>query len=72
MSFRKKLEPQNDKSLSTRVDSDEQHIRAVQVPEADTQSVLQVEMPPWAESYEISSTEMDGVLPLFSSVQLNV
>ncbi|KAJ7130393.1 beach-domain-containing protein [Mycena epipterygia] len=56
---RKKLEPMNDKSLAIRVDTSDQSIRNVEAPEADSQSVVQVEVPPWAESYEISATDMD-------------
>lgn len=26
----------------------------------DVQSIIQVDMPPWADSYEVSSTETDG------------
>ncbi|KAJ7075426.1 beach-domain-containing protein [Mycena belliarum] len=56
---RKKLEPMNDKSLAIRVDTSEQNIRNIEAPEADSQSIVQVEVPPWAESYEISATDMD-------------
>ncbi|KAJ6565477.1 beach-domain-containing protein [Mycena vulgaris] len=56
---RKKLEPMNDKSLAIRVDTSDQNIRNVEAPEADSQSIVQVEVPPWAESYEISATDMD-------------
>ena len=34
--------------------------------EVDTQSVIQIELPPWSESYELSSAEMDGQNLLFS------
>ncbi|KAJ7454045.1 beach-domain-containing protein [Mycena galericulata] len=56
---RKKLEPMNDKSLAIRVDTSDQNLRNVEAPEADSQSIVQVEVPPWAESYEISATDMD-------------
>ncbi|KAJ7201121.1 beach-domain-containing protein [Mycena pura] len=56
---RKRLEPTNDPSLAIRVDTSDQNIRNVEAPEADTQSIVQVEVPPWAESYEISATDMD-------------
>ena len=38
------------------------NLRDVEIPEADSQSVFQVEIPPWAEAevYEISSTDMEG------------
>jgi len=60
-SYRKKLEPQNDTSPSSRVDALEEAIRDVRLPEAETGSIIQVEVPPWADSYEISATEMEGV-----------
>jgi hypothetical protein len=56
---RKKLEPENDKSLSSRVE-DQKQIRNVQPPDSDTNSVFQVEVPPWNEAYEISSTDIEG------------
>jgi hypothetical protein len=62
---RKKLEPQNVKAPSSRVDANEQHDRDLQVPAVDTTPVNQVEVPPWAESYEISSNEMDGWCQIF-------
>jgi hypothetical protein len=37
-----------------------EEIRDVKQPDAETQSVFQVEVPPWAESYEISATDVDG------------
>ncbi|KAF8184760.1 hypothetical protein BJ912DRAFT_973913 [Pholiota molesta] len=57
--IRKKLEPQNDHSPSSRVDGLDEVTRDVNPPESDTASTMQVEVPPWAESYEISATEMD-------------
>jgi hypothetical protein len=40
----KKLEPMNDKSLAIRVDTSDQNIRNVEEPEADSQSIVQVEV----------------------------
>ena len=40
-------------------------------PDADAQSIIQVEAPPWAESYEITSTEMDGE-SIFASYKLHI
>ncbi|KDR79337.1 hypothetical protein GALMADRAFT_223566 [Galerina marginata CBS 339.88] len=57
--IRKKLEPQNDRSPSSRVDALEEVTRGVNPPEVDSSSIIQVEVPPWAESYEIAATEMD-------------
>ncbi|KAG5653218.1 hypothetical protein H0H81_001695 [Sphagnurus paluster] len=57
--IRKKLEPQNNKAPSSRVDIIDENIRDVQAPEVDTTSMNQVEVPPWAEAYEISATEID-------------
>ncbi|KAJ7856539.1 beach-domain-containing protein [Mycena leptocephala] len=41
---RKKLEPMNDKSLAIRVDTSDQSVRNVEAPEADSQSIVQVEV----------------------------
>lgn len=54
---RKKMEPQSEKP-SSRVDGTEP-VRVVRPPDSETNSVLQLEVPPWNESYEISSTEID-------------
>ena len=35
-------------------------VRDVVPPDSEMASVHQSEVPPWAESYEIASTEMDG------------
>ncbi|TFK65264.1 beach-domain-containing protein [Pluteus cervinus] len=56
--IRKKLEPENYKAPSSRVDGTGQQIRDVHAPEADTAS--STEVPPWAETYEISATETDA------------
>jgi hypothetical protein len=55
---RKKLEPQDEMSFNSRVDEHEQgrHLE----PDSDTQSIVQAEVPPWAEAYEISTTEAQG------------
>ncbi|KAG6865428.1 hypothetical protein C0991_002666 [Blastosporella zonata] len=57
--IRKKLESQNEKTPSSRVDIKDENIRDIEEPEADTAPWQQVEVPPWAESYEISATEID-------------
>ncbi|KAH9476097.1 Beige protein-like protein 1 [Psilocybe cubensis] len=57
--IRKKLEPQVDNSPSSRVDALEEVTRGVNPPEPDTSSIMQVEVPPWAEAYEISATEIE-------------
>ncbi|KAG6831011.1 hypothetical protein H0H92_013198 [Tricholoma furcatifolium] len=57
--IRKKLEPQNEKAANSRVDAIEETIRDIEVPEVDAASTQQVEVPPWADSYEISATEVD-------------
>ncbi|KAG6916308.1 hypothetical protein DXG01_007465 [Tephrocybe rancida] len=56
--IRKKLEPQSEKTPSSRVDTKDENIRDIEVPDVDI-SGPQVEVPPWAESYEISATEID-------------
>ena len=57
--LRKKLEPQDEKTPSSRVGPDD-NTREMEAPELDAQSILQQEAPPWVESYEITSTDMDG------------
>lgn len=52
------MEAENEEPLSFRVD-DHEHERRLE-PDADSQSIVQVELPPWAEAYEISATEVDG------------
>jgi hypothetical protein len=52
------LEPENEKVLSSSV-IDSETVRDVE-PDTDSQSFLHVELPPWAESYEISVTEIEG------------
>jgi hypothetical protein len=58
---RKKLEPEHVKILlNSRVANEA--IRDVEEPDGETQSVVQVEVPPWAEGYEFSTTEVEGAL----------
>ncbi|KAG6816009.1 hypothetical protein H0H87_009501 [Tephrocybe sp. NHM501043] len=57
--IRKKLETQSEKTPSSRVDATDENIRDIEVPDVDTTPGQQVEVPPWAESYEISATEID-------------
>lgn len=55
---RKKLEPDAEKMPSSKVD--QQQIGDVESFDVDTQSIMQIEVPPWSESYELSSAEVDG------------
>ncbi|RXW16665.1 hypothetical protein EST38_g9189, partial [Candolleomyces aberdarensis] len=57
--IRMKLEPQDDKPAPSRVDTLAELVRDVHPPDSDTLSVHQSEVPPWADSYEISSTEIE-------------
>ncbi|TFK36229.1 hypothetical protein BDQ12DRAFT_737089 [Crucibulum laeve] len=57
--IRKKLEIQNEKSSISRVEAYGQHLRDIHLPDSDAQSIIHAEVPPWAESYEISATDMD-------------
>ena len=54
---RKKLEPQNENNPSSRVDALDEVIRDVRPPEVDT-SGFQLEVSPWTESFEISTTRL--------------
>ncbi|KAL4252230.1 hypothetical protein ABKN59_005526 [Abortiporus biennis] len=55
---RKKLESDHDRDVDSKVNQ-KAHGSKINDPDADTQSLLQVEVPPWAESYEIASTDTD-------------
>ena len=57
---RKKLEPTFDHIINSKIDPARGAGGAGDV-EPDVQSVINVEVPPWAESYELSSTEAEGV-----------
>jgi len=57
---RKKLEPTFDHIINSKVDLARGPGGAGDV-EPDVQSVINVEVPPWAESYELTSTEAEGV-----------
>jgi hypothetical protein len=54
-----KLEPVTDQIPSFRADVGANGTRDVQAPQTEEQQIT-TEVPPWAESYEISSMEMDG------------
>lgn len=63
MFYRKRLEHDDDKLPSSKVDPN-QGIGDVQDLDVDTRSIMQIEVPPWSESYELSSTDGDGALSL--------
>lgn len=56
---RKKMEPNLERLSDSRVDG-VGRTRDVDDPDSDMQSIVQVELPPWAEAYEISAMEVDG------------
>ncbi|THV04025.1 beach-domain-containing protein [Dendrothele bispora CBS 962.96] len=57
--IRKKMEPANPKVTTPHVE-EQQAMRGVQIPESEVSSaIVQTEVPPWADSYEIASTEID-------------
>ena len=58
--LRKKLEPLDNRAATSRVEAGMELVRDVVPPDSEMASVHQSEVPPWAESYEIASTEMDG------------
>lgn len=60
ISRRKKLEPTFDHIMNFKIDPTRRSGDAGDV-ESDVQSVINVEVPPWAESYELSSTETEGM-----------
>ena len=55
-----KLRPKFDYIVNSKVDTS-LYPGTVEEPEDDIQSSGPLQLPPWAESYEISSTEIDGV-----------
>jgi hypothetical protein len=59
ISLRKKLEPTFDHIINSKIDPTRRPGEAGDV-EPDVQSVINIEVPPWAESYELSSTETEG------------
>jgi hypothetical protein len=56
---RKKMESNMVAPLSSKVDGGTQ-LRAIELPQPDNLFSFRAEVPPWAESYEISSTDVDG------------
>jgi hypothetical protein len=56
---RKKMESNMVAPLSSKVDEGTQ-LRAIELPQPDNMFSFHTEVPPWAESYEISSTDVDG------------
>lgn len=53
--LRKKLEPQFERVFLSKVDKRLENVK-IQEPISDAQSVIQAATPPWAESYDMSST----------------
>lgn len=45
--------------LSSKVDEGA-HLRAIELPQPEDHASFRLELPPWAESYEISSTDAEG------------
>lgn len=61
MYHRKKLERQEDKVPITRIAQADALARQVQAVEDDAESAMRTEPPPWAESYELGATDIDGM-----------
>lgn len=53
------MEPDHELAVSSKVDSKRKQDR-ISAPESEAQSLLQPEVPPWSDSYEISSTDTEG------------
>lgn len=60
---RKKLEPEFERAFLSKVDKRLEHSK-IQEPSSDAQSIIQAATPPWAESYDMSSSH-DGSLVLY-------
>ncbi|OCH84794.1 beach-domain-containing protein [Obba rivulosa] len=58
---RKKMEPAEEKTSSSKFDATSRVVD-LQEAESESQSLKRVEVPPWAESYEMSSTDVDDQL----------
>ena len=56
---RKKMESNMVAPLSSKVDEGAQ-LRAIELPQPEDHRSFRLELPPWAESYEISSTDAEG------------
>ena len=56
--------------LSSKVDGGPQ-LRAIELPQPDDLSSFRTEVPPWAEAYEISSTDVDGNADVPASLTLS-
>lgn len=56
---RKKMESNMAAPLSSKVDEGA-HLRAIELPQSEDHCSFRLELPPWAESYEISSTDAEG------------
>lgn len=56
---RKRLEHDGEELPCSKVDPNQQ-IGDVQELDVDARSITQIEVPPWSESYELSSTDVDG------------
>jgi hypothetical protein len=58
--YRKKLQMEHGR-LGREADDELPHFsREVREPEDDDSSIVHIEVPPWAESYEITSTTVEG------------
>ncbi|KAI0317827.1 beach-domain-containing protein [Amylostereum chailletii] len=56
--IRKRLESAGEEPVSFKVD-ESTHLRGLEVPIADNASLFRTEVPPWAESYEVASTDAE-------------
>ena len=56
---RKKLEPDHEKSTSSKVDL-YSRANTIQIPEADSKSFMHTEAAPWSDSYDISTPDIEG------------
>jgi hypothetical protein len=63
---RKKMESNMVAPISFKVDGGTQ-LRTIELPQPDNLLSFRAEVPPWAESYEISSTDVDGNLDVLVS-----
>lgn len=65
--IRCKLEPETQRLPNPRIEG-LGHVRDVSVEAEPVTAVTQLEVPPWAESYEVATTELEGMFDVLSCV----
>lgn len=61
--YRKRLESVGEEHEISKIDESTSY-RTVEMPTAEENLGMRMEVPPWAEAYEVSTTDADGKLSL--------